>query len=234
MSEAPKYASTILCLANSKRPGGRCVAGKVFDGGKIGAWLRPVNVQNGDAISEADAQYEDGSSADLLDIVKIQMIGATPHNHHKENHEIHSGYYWEKQGRATWDQVTGATDNVDGPLWPSTESSFHGKHDKVPEAEANALPNSLLLIQPTRLDLVVAYESMYGGGSKRKVRADFTFKGVDYNFVVTDPWIETKYFAGNDGVYRVNDARLCVSLAAAYNGIATKLAAAVITKDRVS
>jgi hypothetical protein len=55
MAEGPKYRKTILCLAKSWRPHGHCVAGKVFDNDKTGAWLRPVNAANENAISDADA-----------------------------------------------------------------------------------------------------------------------------------------------------------------------------------
>ena len=171
--------------------------------------------------------------ARLLDIVTIPMIDPKPNHHHTENHQIDPGFYWAKQGRATWDQVVAATDAVEGELWLNGDSTYHGTNDKVAEASANTLPNSLVLIKPSRFALVVAEESQYGGGSKRKVRADFTFNGVNYNFVVTDPWIEPKYFAKPDGTYPVKDAPLCVSLAEASNGLAIKLVAAVITPDRI-
>jgi hypothetical protein len=209
------------------------VAGKEFAGGKTGAWIRPVDPKNDNAISEQESLYKDGASADLLDIVTIPMTEPKPQHYHTENHQIDPGFYWAKHGRATSDQIVAATDNVAGALWLDGESSFHGANDKVAEASANGLPNSLLLIKPSRLSLVVAEESQYGGGSKRKVRADFTLNGVNYNFVVTDPWIETKYFAKADGTYPLNDARLCVSLAEASNGLAIKLVAAVITPDRI-
>jgi hypothetical protein len=67
----------------------------------------------------------------------------------------------------------------------------------------------------------------------RRVRADFDYNGTRYNFVVTDPVIQAEYFAKPDGTYRVNDARLCISLAEILHGSATKLVAAVITSDRV-
>jgi hypothetical protein len=101
MSKAPKYVKTILCLANSRRPGGRCVAGKEFAGGKTGAWIRPVDPQNDNAISEQESLYKDGASADLLDIVTIPMTEPKPQHYHTENHQIDPGFYWAKQGRAT-------------------------------------------------------------------------------------------------------------------------------------
>jgi len=106
-------------------------------------------------------------------------------------------------------------------------------NDKVDEATAKTLDGSLLLIEPSQLELVVANESKYGGGTVRRVRARFKFDGTHYNFVVTDPAIEAEYLGKPDGSYVVDGSRLCVSLAEILNGSATKLVAAVITPDRI-
>jgi hypothetical protein len=235
MTVPAPYPKTILCLANSRRPGGRCFAGKEIANGKADNWVRPVNAGNSNAISEEDRQYQDGTEADLLDIVKIWMQAPQPHAHHKEDHQILINYYWEKTGRATWPQITAATDKVTGTLWPNEAKSFHGVNDKVSGGTAAGLPGSLFLIAPTRLDLVVNMESQWGGApDRRRIRADFDFNGEHYNFVVTDPWVETRYFAGGNGTYRINDSRLCVSLPEILSGYSTKLVAAVITVDRTA
>jgi hypothetical protein len=89
-----------------------------------------------------------------------------------------------------------------------------------------------MLIKPAELDLVVGKESQFAGGTKRRIRANFRFNDVLYNFVVTDPWIDTKYFDGADGTYRINESRLCISLSGVIGDHAIKLAAAVITPER--
>jgi hypothetical protein len=233
MSQEPKYVKTILCLANSRRPGGRCVAGKEFSGGEIGGWIRPINEQNGHAISEIDLQFQDGTAVDVLDVVTIPMVEPNPQGHQKENHLIAPDHAWTKQFRVTWPQIVAATDAVVGTLWPNGDSSYHGQNDKVSEALSSGVENSLMLIDPTTVALVVGPESQYGGGSRRRVRAVFTFNESHYNFVVTDPWIEAKCFAGADGRFPIVGSRLCVSLAEVLSGSATKLIATVITPDRL-
>jgi hypothetical protein len=227
------YQKAILCLANSRRPGGSCVAGKEYAGGKTSAWIRPINTAHEGAISDHDKVYQDNSHAELLDIVQMTLEKPVPHLHHQEDHQIDPGKYWKKTGRATWGQIVNATDTVKGALWSDGDHSFHGRNDKVSEEIAATLKGSLYLIAPTRLDLVVGYESAYQAPDVRRVRADFDYNGTRYNFVVTDPVIEDEYFAKADGSYRVNDARLCISLAEILHGSATKLVAAVITSDRV-
>lgn len=234
MPDPNPYEKTILCLANSRRPGGRCFAGKEFADGATGAWIRPINAANSDAISEEDRKYQNGTLADVLDIVTIPMQGPRPHAHHQEDHQIRPDYYWAKLGRATWQQIVEATDTVAATLWPIEASSFHGLNDKLSGPTAVTQPASLLLIEPTTLDLVVAMESQYNGPARRRVRARFIFNGAQYNFVVTDPWIEEKYFAGRDGTYHVDCSRLCVSLPEIVGGSSTKLVAAVITPERAA
>lgn len=233
MRDRTPYSKTILCLANSRRPEGHCFAGKEFANGVTSGWLRPINATNRNAVSDKDREYEDGTLADVLDIVRVPLIGPCPNCHHQEDHRIRDDRYWTKMGRATWQQVVNATDNASGTLWPNEVHSYHGFNDKVSEATAVTQPNSLLLIAPTRLDLGVAMESQYIGPDRRRVRADFDFNGVRYNFVVTDRWIEDRYFAGENGTYRINRSRVCVSLPETINGSSTKLVAAVITPERV-
>lgn len=222
----------MLCLANSRRPGGYCVAGKEFARGKAGTWIRPISGRPGHEISPLEQRYENGKHLELLDFITIPFLEPRPLEHQTENHLIATGRSWVKTSRATWPQIGAATDNVRGPLWHDGEDSYHGRNDKVPATIAKTLKGSLLLVAPEILNLVVASESKFMGGEERRVRADFHLNGVRYNFVVTDPVIEEKYFAGKDGVYRVKDSRLCVSLAEVINGNAIKLVAAVITPDR--
>src|SRR5262249_6263222 len=67
----------------------------------------------------------------------------------------------------------------------------------------------------------------------RRVRAMFRFNGVPYTLALTDAVKENEYLLGQDGAFSVQDAILCISLGEPYKGDAYKLAAALITKDRL-
>ena len=77
----------------------------------------------------------------------------------------------------------------------------------------------------------VEFESVYQGGAKRRVRADFSLAGVNYRFQVTDPEIEQRYLGGLDGIYPINDAFICVSLSEPFSGYVFKLVATILTPD---
>ena len=212
---------------------GRCFAGKEFANGTSGQWVRPVSAREHEEISEGDRRYEDGKTASLLDIVAIPMLKAVPEGHQTENHLIADQHYWKKAGRATWTQIEAAVDALNGPLWINGYSSSNGPNDRVPEAQAAKLKGSLALIRPEKLKIHVASKGDPNAPSKRGVRAEFRLNGHDYNIGLTDALMERTYLQGKDGVHAVKQALLCVSLGEVFKGYAYKLAAALITEDRI-
>ena len=225
------YEKTILCLANSRKLSGRCIAGeeKLVDG--YGGWVRPVSDRPSEEISEEERRYEDGQYPQVLDVICVPMLEPKAHRHQSENHLIDDKYYWVKVGRANWADVEGGLDTVSGPLWINGYCTWNGFNDQVPEAEVDSLTSSLYLIRPINLQINVGIEGGVYGPAKRRVRASFSFDRLSYRLMVTDPVIERKYFAGHDGSFPVENAILCVSLGELFQGNAYKLVAAVITPD---
>lgn len=75
----------IVCLANSRKLYGRCIAGKEVGGEHAGRWVRPVSNRLHEEVSENERQYEDGSDPEVLDIIEIPMVSAKPHGYQQEN-----------------------------------------------------------------------------------------------------------------------------------------------------
>ncbi len=69
---SPQYTKTVICLANSQKISGRCVAGKEVVGGKIGNWVRPVSGRPSGELSEDGRRFEDGRDPILLDVIKYR------------------------------------------------------------------------------------------------------------------------------------------------------------------
>ena len=227
---APNYTKTIICLANSRKITGRCVAGKEIGGGKVGQWIRPISGRPTGELSEEDRRLENGQDPKLFDVVRIPMIEARPHGFQTENHLIDDGYYWAKERQANWDELQAALDKVSGALWDNSSSSYNGTHDRVEEGAANQLGSSLRLIEVNDLKVVVAIEGAEFGNGKRRVRGRFSLNGAQYYLSVTDPVVERQYLAGKDGKFAVGHAILCVSLGEPYQGFAYKLIAGVFVK----
>lgn len=233
MAQEPAYTVTILCLANSRKMSGRCIAGKEIDGNKIGAWIRPVSAREHEEISERDRRYKNGHTASLLDILSIPMLRQKATAYQSENHLIADQFYWEKDRNATWQEVESAVDAIAGPLWINGYSSFSGMNDRIPEDEAAKLKTSLILIKPENMNIHVAPKGDPSAPQKRSVRARFSLNGNQYSLGLTDAQMERKYLQGKDGIFPVADALLCISLGEPFKGYAYKLAAALITPDRV-
>ena len=224
------YIKTILCLACSRKMSGYCVAGKEVKAGQYGDWIRPVSRRKDQEISETERRCAGGQKANVLDVLRIRFAAHVPVHHQTENHLIDGDQVWSRIGKATWDDVRSALDNLKGPIWANGYSSGHGLNDRVPDSIAKKFGSSLLLLEVSELQLSVAMESSPGRAPKRKVRAHFRFSGISYVIAVTDPDWESSYKQKGDGDYLIGDAILCISLGEVFEGYAYKLVAGIFTK----
>ena len=69
----------IVCLANSPKGGGRCVAGTEWD--EPLSWVRPVSNRPGQEVSSSECRYESGDEPQLLDIIDVPLLKAFPEGH---------------------------------------------------------------------------------------------------------------------------------------------------------
>ena len=75
------------------------------------------------------------------------------------------------------------------------------------------LPNSLMLIQPEQMTMVVGTEGAAFGRPKRKVRGYFALAGHEYVLSVTDSVVEGQIKDAPDGSRtEVRNPVLCISL----------------------
>jgi hypothetical protein len=217
----------LLCLANSRKLSGRCVAGKETDP-NTRLWIRPVSDRPHQEVSEHERQYKDGSDIKVLDVMDVPLIRAQPNTYQSENWLLDPGYYWIHQGRVTWEELFDFRDEPT-QLWLNDSSTYNGLNDRVALTDAQSIKNSLFLLYVESLSLRVFAPGEAFGNPKRRVQANFWYKGVNYWLWVTDPLIERKYLAGENGDYSVGECFLTVSLGEPHNGFCYKLVATVIT-----
>lgn len=106
-----RYSKTLVCFANSRKTGGRCVAGKEWRDGRPGNWVRPISARPTHELSIAECSYQNRRVPKLLDIVEIDFKCHQPVAHQLENHCIDPDCYWEKRGHLSRDDLDQWIDN---------------------------------------------------------------------------------------------------------------------------
>ncbi|MCI3223981.1 hypothetical protein [Streptomyces sp. NP-1717] len=221
---------TLVCLANSRKISGRCVAGMVDD--DSGEWVRPVSARLNGEVSARERQYEDGMEPNVLDIVSVPLLRPQPHDFQSENWLLHPAYYWKKVGRIGWRGLL----NLEQPpsaLWVNGFSTYHGNDDRLPIEEVSTLSDSLRLIRITDLTLQVHVPGAAFGDQKRVLRAHFSHARHEHILRVTDPAYEQEYLAKSEGTYELGESFLTVSLGEPYEGYVYKLVAAIIERAKI-
>ena len=221
------HVKRILCLANSRKLSGRCVAGREFDGQRAGPWIRPVSAREREEVSEYERQYEDGSDPQVLDVIDVPLREPRPTGHQTENWLLDPEYYWSRAGRVTTPDVRRFVEPP-APLWIDGHSTLAGTNDKVPSTLLSGVESSLRLIRVDALELAVFAPGEAFGSGKRRVQGRFQHAGSSYALWVTDPTWERPYLSQPDGSHEIGECCLTVSLGEPFGDACYKLIAAVI------
>lgn len=232
-SEKPNFVERIVCLANSRKTSGRCVAGKRT---ADKSWCRPVSARPSHEISEVDRRYPDGKTAGLLDVIEIPCIETQSNGFQHENVLIDDRYYWQKKGQASWDEIHALVDH-DASLWENGFSAYFNLNNRVPKERIDQKAGSLRLIELDEIVLHAEPKAPDFGNMKLIVRASFMYKGQEYKLDLTDPYFEQACLEKGAGNYRLSSVIACISLGEPHtnkNGetFAYKLVASIITLER--
>lgn len=169
---------TIICMGNSYKNGGRCLAGikvnrsangynvvRNYDGSP--KWIRPVMADDNQGIPEQLV-----GSFGIFDILEVTVTGEAPSGAHSENVRFSS---IDKIGHYNGSLATLCDD--------SHSLIFGNKGKAVPEEVFCAGGYSLMFVKPVDLYIAIQYDD-YG---HEKYRMQFTYKGRRYDFPLTDP-----------------------------------------------
>lgn len=219
----------IVCLANSRKLNGRCVAGiEIAQDRRLG-WIRPVSAREHQEVSEYERQYQNGADPRLLDIVDVPLLRAQPHEYQQENWLLDPAQYWVKKGAAAWNDLSGLADPLEA-LWINGHHTYNGRNDTVPLTQARTLQSSLRLIAVSSMTLAVFAPGEAFGNRKRRVQGRFRHHGAEYRLWITDPLYEREYLAKPDGHYEIGESFLTVSLGEPLNDACYKLIAAIVER----
>lgn len=206
---------TFICLAKSIRDGAYCIGGKELISARfIGRWFRPVD-RNTDAVSGYEVEL-----IRLFDIVSCNVEEYAPIATQPENWMLAENPAWRriKPFPRRYYSLLLDTPNT---LWGYGYSSSLGINDKVPELEAIKFNSSLLFVfvSDARLSMVHDEARNY-----RRVRMDFHYNNIAYNFVVTYNVLSRQYWNQLfDGPVSLPPCYLTLSLAKQYYGNCYKL-----------
>lgn len=201
-------ADSILILASSYKPGGRCVAGKSMTTQR---WVRIVGDAGGAALILEQTVYQNSFGTNRVKpLQKITMgIGDhVPMPHQPENFLMVPG----------WMQTRGySVKSHELHQYADAPASLWGEGDRVADVDILlglfTVEQSLYLIKVD--DLV-----LHRNGDRRRV--SFTYNTLHYNLSGTDP----SYDRFEDGTL-IPNGYICVSLGEDFNGDHYKIVATI-------
>ncbi len=198
----PPYQHQFVCLASSRKPGGRCVAGKIWGGNEHGSWIRPVSNRENDSISDAERTYANGQVLQHLDITTVTFSSLQNHQYQIENHVICHPPLWASASRLGVDALAQLADTP-LHLWEPSYHSTGGVNDRVPPTLLTARRQSLYLIRPENASVRVSAEGADFGDPRLKVRAMFQYNQRQYALKITDIQVEHDYLRRGAGTYQL-------------------------------
>lgn len=221
----------IVCLANSRKLSGRCVAGIEIDGnGNRIRWIRPVSNPVGGELSYNQYRYRDGTELRVLDIVDVSLLRPCPHRYQRENWLIDDDGNCKKVGRISWYDLHHLVDPPE-PLWIDGYHSRNCANDKIPLFYADTLSSSLRLLYLDRLSLCTVTQIQPDGSSRRRLQGRFSYGSRDYRLWITDPIVERRYLGQLDGCLELRKCFVTLSLSEPFEGHCYKLIAAIIPAE---
>jgi hypothetical protein len=219
---------TIICLANSYKHGGRCIAGVSVEDG---AWVRLRGESADGALEPREYVLDDGTEPRLLDVIQVEGHYAVRSTAHPEDWQI-APTQWNlverPAAKGRWTELTNQKTGSKGIL--------NDHRDRIADWELKYKPmrSSLCLICPAETHWWIRESK-----GKRRYRALFHHNYTAYDFALTDPrWIEQlnllPYGIYPHSTFAADDAEtwLTISLSEPYFGFHYKLVAGVIVRNR--
>lgn len=206
-----------VCLANSYKEGGRCVAGIVLENGNPvmqngkPKWIRPVC-----ETAHGEVPTHLVSHINLLDIVEIDVTSNIPDSYQSENVLFDTNSITVKG--------TFPTNNLGNLCDNSQTSLFGNKGGAVTPENAQLLSNSLRMIKVGNSTVV---EKLYADNPNPKLRLSFTFNGISYEIPITDPTFLNTYKSNKNLLSNSSDIFVVMSLGVLHQNWHSKLVAAI-------
>jgi hypothetical protein len=176
-----------ICLANSRKNNGRCVAGICTDNQ---CWIRPIS-----ALDDGKLMHEyimtNNKEACLLDEIEVDVVEPKPAPHQPENWLLGSP------------NTASAIRHLD-PLLVSDPLLFGDQYTCIPYENflRQAAQTSLALIEPSTIQWSIITNPP---NDRRQARCKFELGGICYDLPITDPVFEDRASKLDFGNHTCND-----------------------------
>ncbi len=219
------YKVDFICLANSTKEGGRCIAGLRTDGK---GWVRLVSTLDGGPLFHRHYKLGDGSVPEIYNVISVELEKHVPLPHHPENWLI-APTCWQLVKKCVGAQQREFIEQYvhNGP------DLLGDDRDAVNVSELTNKPilSSLQLVRPIDLRWIV--EESQG---KCKVRTSFRVGATQYNLPFTDPEFCSRLLRRGVGSYpfdaigisSIHQQLLTISLTGPFNEKCYKLVSTLI------
>ncbi len=189
-------AMEICCLANSRKHGGKCIAGINL---ATGQWVRPVAETGDGRLSYLQTLLEHtGREPQVLDLIRVPLARTRPAKHQPENILLAPGR-WQLAHRAQTREEFHQRYLTLHPYLAEEPLLFGSAEDHVPVSRFDnvSAPYSLLLIQPESITWQIGISPR----GNRQTRALFRYRQQQYTLAVTDPLWEAALQSLPPGTY---------------------------------
>lgn len=199
-------ATRFVCLGNSYKEGGRCLAGILLDlnnnpileFGKP-QWIRPTcNTMHGVIPNHIALPFE------LLDILEIKEIQPSPHHYQSENVLFNENNIL-KVGTFEKSRLNS--------LCEDKRYIFKTRYPSLSEDVIQELNYSLMLVRPKQFEVI---EKVYEDRAGSQLRMVFSYNNFTYDFSITDPVFLRQYYANPEFVEGIKEVLLSLSVSVKY------------------
>lgn len=183
----------IICLANSKKYQGRCIAGLKTD---VSGWLRPVSTLDTGTLNRQDYTLDNGQEPQLFDVIRVHCSQPRPKCNQPENWVLERKQ-WEFVGTPSLQQLQ---EIVNLEVSRNSSSVLLGsQYSHIPYHELEEIPAlaSLALIQPQNL----RWRIVRNHRAEKRFRATFVLNGIEYDLPITDLLWQAKLDAFEEDTY---------------------------------
>ncbi len=215
-----------VCLANSRKYSGRCIAGVELRYGADGRlrivenaqhqpqWIRPISQSD---FGELAAHWV--RHIRLGDLVEVEITEGGCHGNSYQSENV----YFEKDSLKVVEKLPLTHERLEKLSLHESTPLFGCRRRAIPIDHIGGLYSSLTFVKVKNATIRWRDEI----GARPQERLNFTYNDCNYDLALTDIEFVEKYMADNDILQKANQVYLTVSLSMPWDNRLYKLAAGV-------